>query len=143
MRLSLHTDYGMRTLMYLSGIKERATVGQIADFFEISKDHLSKVVQALTRLGFVRTVRGIGGGLELAVKPESITIGQVIEQLEGSTQLLECVGAETPICVIQPSCKLRRVLAEAERIQMDYLRSIKLSDIAKPGVQLVNFTKKL
>ncbi len=86
-------------------------------------------------------MRGIGGGLELAVKPESITIGQVIELLEGSTQLLECVGSEKTICVIQPSCKLRRVLAEAERIQMEYLRSIKLSDIAKPGVQLVNLTK--
>ncbi len=48
MRLSLQTDYGMRTLMYLSGIKERATVGQIAEFFAISKDHLSKVVQRLT-----------------------------------------------------------------------------------------------
>ena len=141
MRLSLQTDYGLRTLMYLSGIKQRATVGQIAEFFEISKDHLSKVVQRLTRSGMVRTVRGIGGGLELAVKPESITIGQVIELLEGSTQLLECVGSEKPICVIQPSCKLRRVLAEAERIQMEYLRSIKLSDIAKPGVQLVNLTK--
>ncbi len=141
MRLSLHTDYGLRTLMYLSSIKERATVGQIADFFEISKDHLSKVVQRLTRSGWVRTVRGIGGGLELAVKPESITIGEVIEELEGSTHLLECVGAETPVCIIQPSCKLRRVFAEAERIQMEYLRSVKLSDVAKPGVQLVSFTK--
>ncbi len=141
MRLSLHTDYGLRTLMYLSGIKERATVGQIAEFFQISKDHLSKVVQRLTRLGMVRTVRGIGGGLELAARPENITIGDVIEKLEGSTQLLECVTAKTAICVIQSNCRLKRVLAEAERIQMDYLRSIKLSDIAKPGVQLVSLSK--
>lgn len=141
MRLSLHTDYGLRTLMYLSAIKQRATVGQIAEFFQISKDHLSKVVQRLTRLGLVRTVRGIGGGLELACKPDSITIGEVIGKLEGSTQLLDCVGAQTPVCVIQAGCKLRRVLAEAERIQMDYLRSIKLADIAKPGSQLVQLTK--
>lgn len=128
--------------MYLSGIKERATIGQIADFFDISKDHLAKVAQRLTRLGLVRSVRGIGGGLELARKPDGITIGEVIEKLEGSTQLLECVTAQTQICVIQPNCKLRRVLAEAERIQMDYLRSIKLSEIAKPGVQLVNFPQR-
>ena len=139
MRLSMHTDYGLRTLMYLSGIKERATIGQIAEFFDISKDHLAKVVQRLARLGWVRSVRGIGGGLELAARPDSITVGEVIEKLEGSTQLLECVSAQSQVCVIQPNCRLRRVLAEAERIQMDYLRSIKLSDIAKPGVQLVNF----
>lgn len=136
MRLSLHTDYGLRTLMYLCGVKQRATVGQIAEFFGISKDHLSKVAQHLTRLGFIRSVRGIGGGLELAARPESLSIGEVVEKLEGSTQLLECVSAQTQVCVIQPRCRLRRVLAEAERIQMEYLRSIKLSDIAKTGIQL-------
>jgi Rrf2 family nitric oxide-sensitive transcriptional repressor len=141
MRLSMHTDYGLRTLMYLSSIKQRATIGQIAEFFDISKDHLAKVVQRLTRLGLLRSIRGIGGGLELAARPESITVGDVIETLEGSTQLLECVSAQTQVCVIQSNCRLRRILAEAERIQMDYLRSIKLSDIAKPGVQLVNFSK--
>jgi Rrf2 family transcriptional regulator, nitric oxide-sensitive transcriptional repressor len=50
--------------------------------------------------------------------------------------LLECVTAQNQICVIQPRCRLRRVLAEAERIQMEYLRSIKLSDVAKTGIQL-------
>jgi len=136
MRLSLHTDYGLRTLMYLCGVKQRATVAQIAEFFGISKDHLAKVAQHLTRLGFIRSVRGIGGGLELVARPDSITIGEVIEKLEGSTQLLECVTAQNQICVIQPRCRLRRVLAEAERIQMEYLRSIKLSDVAKTGIQL-------
>ncbi|MGN6136990.1 MAG: RrF2 family transcriptional regulator [Aureliella sp.] len=140
MRLSLHTDYALRTLMYLSGIKQRATTSQISEFFGISKDHLAKVVQRLTRLGLVRTVRGVGGGLELAARPESITVGDVIEKLEGSTQLLECVTSQTQICVIQGHCRLRGVLAEAERLQMEYLRSVKISDIAQPGVQLVNFS---
>ena len=139
MRLSLHTDFGLRTLMYLSGLRGRATIGQIAEFFAISKDHLAKVVQHLTQLGMVRTVRGIGGGLELALRAEDITVGEVIEKLEGSTQLLECVTARTQICVIQPACRLRGVLAEANRLQMDYLRSIKLSEIADPGVPLVSF----
>ena len=143
MRLSLHTDYALRTLMYLSGIKQRATTSQIAEFFQISKDHLAKVVQRLTRLGLIRTVRGIGGGLELAARPESISVGEVLEKLEGSTQLLECVTAPSQVCVIQAHCRLRGVLAEAERIQMEYLRSIKISDIAKPGVQLVNLSPHL
>lgn len=138
MRLSLHTDYALRTLMYLSGIEQRATTGQIAEFFSISKDHLAKVVQRLTRLGWIRTVRGIGGGLELAVQPDCLTVGEVIEKLEGSTQLLQCVRSPVQLCVIQGNCRLRHVLGEAERIQMDYLRSVSLSDIAKPGIQLVN-----
>lgn len=135
MRLALHTDFGLRTLMYLAGVRQRATIGEIATFFGISKDHLAKVVQRLTRLGWVRSVRGIGGGVELAVQPESISIGSVIEKLEGSMQLLECVTSQTEVCVIQSACKLRKVLGEAERIQMEYLNSIRLSDIAKPGAK--------
>lgn len=138
MRLGLQTDYGLRTLMYLAGIKQRATIGQIAEFFGISKDHLAKVVQRLTRLGMVRSVRGIGGGVELAVAPEDVSIGRIITEFEGSMQLLECVTSEKEVCVIQPSCKLRKVLGEAQRIQMDYLDSVKLSDIAKPGTKLVS-----
>jgi Rrf2 family transcriptional regulator, nitric oxide-sensitive transcriptional repressor len=136
MRLALHTDYALRTLMYLVGIRQRATIGQIADFYGISKDHLAKVVQRLVRLGWVRSVRGIGGGVELAVSPESITLGAAIQQLEGSMQLLECVTAQSQVCVIQTACRLRRVLGEAERIQMEYLNSVKLSDVAKPGMKL-------
>jgi Rrf2 family transcriptional regulator, nitric oxide-sensitive transcriptional repressor len=53
--------------------------------------------------------------------------------------LLDCVG--TPgFCVIQPGCKLRGVLAEAERLQMEYLMAVKLSDVVAPGGQLLEIT---
>lgn len=138
MRLSLHTDYGLRVLMYLAGEAERGKVAEIAEFFDISRDHVAKVVQTLSRLGFVRSVRGIGGGVELARDPSKITIGDVISQLQGGMHLLDCVVAEENICVIQPRCRLKGVLAKAEQIQMDYLNSVRLSDVATPGKTLVS-----
>jgi Rrf2 family transcriptional regulator, nitric oxide-sensitive transcriptional repressor len=140
MRLGLYTDYGLRILMYLASVGKRATVGEIADLFGISKDHLAKVAQRLSREGYIRTVRGIGGGLELARAPEEISIGEVIGQLEGSTCLLECVSAAETVCVLQGDCGLRRVLARAEALQMDYLRSVRLSDVVVPGKPLVAIT---
>src|SRR6476620_1454086 len=116
MRLGLHTDYALRTLIYLAGRSERASVAQVAAFYEISKDHVAKVVQSLARQGYVRSIRGAGGGIELARRPEEIRIGEVIEDFEGNLHLLECVGVEN-VCVIQPGCKLRSVLAQAERLQ--------------------------
>jgi Rrf2 family nitric oxide-sensitive transcriptional repressor len=138
--LALHTDYALRTLLYLAGNPGRASIGQVAQFFRISKDHVAKVVQALVREGYVRSVRGMGGGIELARQPAQITIGQVIVDFEGNLRLLECVAAEN-ICVIQPGCRLRGVLAEAERRQIDYLNSIKLSDIVRPGGRLLEITR--
>ena len=140
MRLSLQTDYALRVLMYLAGDSQRCTIGQIAAFFDISKDHVAKVVQRLARTGFIRSVRGIGGGLELAKPADRISIGDVIACIEGNTHLLECVAAEETVCVIQPGCQLRNVLAEAERIQMEYLNNVSLCDVVRPGRSLTSLT---
>jgi Rrf2 family nitric oxide-sensitive transcriptional repressor len=139
MRLGLHTDYALRTLIYLAGRPVRASIDQVAEFYGISKNHMAKVVQSLARLGYVRSIRGLGGGIELARRPEAIIIGHVIQELEGNLRLLECTGVED-VCVIQPGCRLRSVLARAERLQIDYLNSVKLSDIVEPGGQLLDIT---
>lgn len=139
MRLSLHTDYALRTLMFLAARPERASIGQVAEFFHISKDHVAKVVQTLARLSYVRSIRGVGGGIELLRRPEEIRIGQVIRDFEGATHLLECVAVEN-VCVIQPACRLKGVLAKAERLQMDYLDSVRLTDVVRPGGQLLEIT---
>jgi len=140
MRLSLQTDYGLRILMYLTGHGGRCTVSDVSGFYGISRDHVAKVVQALVRQGYLRSIRGIGGGLELARDPDRVTIGEVVTALEGSVHLLECIASEQVVCAIQPGCRLRHVLAEAERIQIEYLNSVRLSDVVTPGQHLVSLT---
>lgn len=137
MRLALHTDFALRTLMFLAGRDGRASIGDVAEFFGISKDHLAKVAQRLAREGFIRSIRGIGGGLELARPADEINLGEVIERFEGSLHLLDCVVMEN-VCRIQPGCRLRSVLAEAERVQRDYLTSVRLSDVVRVGQHLTD-----
>lgn len=139
MRLALYTDYALRTLIYLAIHPGRSHVADVAKFFAISKDHVAKAVGQLSRLGFLRTTRGVGGGIELAKSPDQISIGEVIVAIEGNMHLLECVATEN-VCVIQPGCKLRGVLAKAEEIQQEYLNSVKLSDVLSTPEQLVELT---
>jgi len=139
MRLALQTDYALRTLLYLASKPGRASIAQIAEFYGISKDHVAKVVRRLGQLGYIRNLRGVGGGVEMAARPEQITIGEIVLEFEGNMNLLECVSREG-VCVIQPGCKLRGVLAEAERIQMEYLDSVTLHDVMNPGQDLVELT---
>jgi Rrf2 family nitric oxide-sensitive transcriptional repressor len=101
---------------------------------------VSKVVQSLVRRNYVRSIRGSGGGIELARPPDEITIGQVILDFEGNLHLLECVAVEN-VCTIQPGCKLRSVLAHAEKLQLDYLQSVRLCDIVRPGGKLLEITR--
>jgi Rrf2 family nitric oxide-sensitive transcriptional repressor len=125
--------------MFLAAKPGRASIAQVAEFFRISRDHVAKVVQTLARLEYVRSIRGIGGGIELLARPEEIRIGKVIRDFEGAMHLLECIGVDN-ICVVQGRCRLKRVLAEAERLQMDYLDSVRLTDVIQPGGQLLDIT---
>lgn len=139
MQLTIQTDYALRTLMYLASRDDRATVAEVAALYDISANHVAKVVNQLSRFGYIRSVRGLGGGIELAVPLDEILLGEVIERFEGNLHLLECVGTEG-VCVIQPFCKLKGVLAEAERLQREYLNSVTLADVAPSRRQLKQVT---
>lgn len=135
MQLTTQTDYALRTLMFLATRTERATIADVASLFGISVNHVAKVVNLLGRYGYLRSIRGIGGGIELAQDPEDIRIGEVIERMEGDLHLLSCVGTDDS-CLIHSFCKLKGVLAEAERLQKEYLNSVTLADVVPTRRQL-------
>lgn len=128
MRLALQTDYALRTLMYAATRGERVRAADVASFFGISAAHISKVVNQLARLGYVRSIRGIGGGIELSRKAEEISVGEVVVAFEGNMHLLDCISMKD-VCVIESFCKLKKVLSRAERIQYEYLRDVSLADV--------------
>lgn len=135
MRLSLLTDYALRTLLYLGAHSRRATVREVAEFYGISADHVAKAVNLLARLDYLRSIRGVGGGIELGRAPETIRLGELIVALEGNLHLLECVS-HGGVCAIETFCKLKGVLARAERVQRDYLDSVTLRDLLAPAAEM-------
>ncbi|MDO9372430.1 MAG: Rrf2 family transcriptional regulator, partial [Gammaproteobacteria bacterium] len=67
MQLTLHTDYALRVLIYLRLKGDSlVTISEIADFYQISRNHLVKVVHHLANHGFIHTTRGKHGGMRLA-----------------------------------------------------------------------------
>lgn len=121
--------------MYLATRSGRAKVAEVAVLFGISTHHVAKVVNQLSRFGYIRSMRGLGGGIELARRPEEIRLGDVVERFEGNLHLLDCIDSEN-VCAIESFCKLKGVLAEAERVQLEYLNSVTLADVAPAARQL-------
>ena len=115
MKLADRTDYAFRVLMYLAVNGGRlATVGEIAARYGISHSHLTRVVWALGRAGFVETVRGKGGGLRLARPAEAIAVGAVVRELEKGIPLAECFPGGGGGCRIETCCALKGILTVAE-----------------------------
>jgi len=114
MKLTSFTDYSLRVLMYLAAQPgRRATIAEIAEAFDVSQNHLTKVVHFLGKRGWLANVRGKGGGMNLAVPPDQIVIGDVVRQTEGSTEVVDYYSQERGHCAIARICRLRGALGEA------------------------------
>lgn len=132
MKLSGFTDYSLRVLIYLATHPERrTTISEIATSFDISENHLIKVVHFLGKRGWVTTVRGKGGGLTLALPPEQVNVGRVVRDTEGAAVPAECFNADGGRCVIGPCCRLKGVLAEAVDAFHAVLDRYTLADLAR------------
>ena len=112
MQLSLHTDYALRVLMTLAADDRHLSVDDIARRFQISRNHLAKVVQRLQAEGLVETFRGRGGGMRLARPADTITVGEVVRGFENLDAFVSCFAAGSG-CVINGVCGLKPLLSEA------------------------------
>jgi Rrf2 family nitric oxide-sensitive transcriptional repressor len=136
MRLTTFTDYSLRVLIYLGTHKERrAAVGDIALAYNISRNHLMKVILFLVAEGYVVTTRGKGGGVELSAEPDQIRIGALVRKSEEDSPLVECFSQESACC-IEPVCLLRTAFEEAVQAFYSVLDSYTLADLIKNRASL-------
>lgn len=113
MNIKRFTDYSLRVLIYLALKQNKlVTIKEVADCYQISKNHLMKVVQDLNNKGFIIATRGNNGGIKLSRAPEHINVGELVRMIEQDSTLVECFGPDNQ-CVITPACQLKEILAEA------------------------------
>lgn len=129
MRLSVQTDYALRTLMFLAVKEGHHSIADIARAYGISKNHLMKVAQRLTAEGFVESVRGRSGGLKLARPAAALNVGAVVRIMEDTGTFVECFDAATNSCVVTPACGLRHALAGALDAFARHLDQFSVADL--------------
>jgi Rrf2 family transcriptional regulator, nitric oxide-sensitive transcriptional repressor len=137
MRLTTFTDFSLRVLIFvaLKG-EQRATIPEISIAYGISRNHLMKVVHGLSRAGFLRTVKGRGGGIALAQPAETIRVGEVVLAMEDGFALVECFDREHNRCAITGSCVLRHALRDALAAFISELDKRTLADLVAPQALL-------
>lgn len=137
MRLTVYTDYALRLLMYLAVKHEGlATIAEVAERYDISKNHLTKVAYQLGAAGYVETVRGRNGGLRLAKAPASIGLGEIVRRTEPDMALVPCFKPVDAPCAIRSCCVLKRSLEKARLAFLEVLDGYTLGDLAKPRASL-------
>ena len=129
MKLSLYTDYSLRVLLYLGANQGcRATMAEIAECYDISHEHLRKVVHLLGKLGYIETYRGKNGGFELKIDAAQINIGEVIAATEPHQPMIDCSSQP---CILISACSLQSILKRAEQAFYETLNAYSLADLLK------------
>ena len=134
MRLTVHTDYALRLLMYLALKKDGlATIAEIAASYDISKNHLMKVAYELGVAGYVESVRGRCGGLRLAKPVEAIILGEVVRKTEPDLPLVQRTkpGDRSHALFV-----VRRAMKLASAAFLESLDGYTLGDLIQPGAKL-------
>lgn len=134
MRLTLKTDYALRTLLYLAKQPERlASIGEIATHYAISENHLVKVVHELGRKGFIDTIRGKGGGIRFNPATNEARVGDIVRAMEDDFALVDCFKDPAPEhpCLLTGDCRLQNILGHALQAFFSHLDQYQFKDLLK------------
>lgn len=130
MKLTVQSDYSLRVLMHLAVNSEGlVTISEIAQHFDISKNHLMKVAHHLSKRGVIEAVRGRSGGLRLARSPSDINLGDIVQFIEQDSVMVECFPGGKNGCIISNACRLKGILFEAQNAFFECLNKYTVEDL--------------
>lgn len=131
MKLSTRSRYGVRLMLDMAQRYEQGPVqlGAIAKRQDIPVKYLEQIIIPLKKAEYVKSVRGYKGGHMLAKAPGDISVGEIVELLEGGLRLTRCTG-DADICRRSDSCPTRSIWKEATDAMFEKLNSITFADLA-------------
>ncbi|MEH6937855.1 RrF2 family transcriptional regulator [Bacillus sp. JJ664] len=140
MRLTNYSDYSLRVLIFLSTEPNEKLVNikDIAEAYDISKNHLMKITYNLGKMGYIETIRGRNGGIRLAKLPSDINIGELIRKTEEDFHIVECFEHNNN-CVITPVCSLKHIFNKALDQFLQVLDEYTLEDIVQNNFMLKEY----
>jgi len=135
LQFSIGVEYALHCLLYMIDIPSGKSVGikDLATYQGVSESYLSKVYTKLRKSGLVRSIPGVNGGYELARSPEKITFWDIVEAVEGTSPLFQCVEIRQKELLLDKNnlpdtytkcpCLIKVVMLEAEDKMRQYLHN--------------------
>jgi len=138
LKISRLTDYGLLAGVYLARNSGQVTAArEIAEFYHLPVPAVTKVLKTLHHAGLITSQRGVAGGYVFDGDAESITLGHLIEMLEGPWDLTECETYDhdgNATCAIRVACPSRRFMFGINRAIKGAFEQVTLGDLVRGGM---------
>jgi Rrf2 family protein len=134
LKISEGANLAIHALAFLAGLPdgELASTDRMARSLHVSKDHLGKVMQRLTRNGLVHSRRGPGGGFSLVRPPSEVTLLEVVQIIEGPIVAPPCLLGRS---VCEPgTCMLSSLSMRVHAQVVEMLSKTTLAQLPSPGL---------
>jgi Rrf2 family protein len=138
MQITRATDYAVRVTIHLATMQSSARIAApaLARAIEASESFVSKVLQQLVQAGLINSQRGMHGGFQLARPAASISLLQVVEAIEGPTQINLCVPLGSN-CARKDWCGAHPIWVEAQEALVKVLDKASIEELARDSVSKV------
>ena len=136
MQITRATDYAVRIMVELAAAPEDARVAapELSRAIQAPDSFVSKILQLLVQRGLIKSSRGTGGGFQLAVSPEKISLLDVVEMVEGPLQINVCLPGEAT-CDRKSWCGAHPVWREAQDALKAVLANESIARLARDSAQ--------
>lgn len=146
LKISKLTDYGLLASVYLARHHgEVVAAREVAEFYQLPVPAMTKVLKILHDAGVVGSHRGVGGGYSFDGDMEAVTLGSLIEALEGPWDLTECETFDDhgqATCAIRVACPSRRFMFGINRAVKGAFEQVSLGDLLRGGTPVTVIDKQ-
>jgi len=146
LKISRLTDYGLLATVYLARKHgEVVSAREVAEFYHLPVPVMTKVLKMLQQSGVTESPRGVAGGDSFAGDPETVTLGQLLDVLEGPWDLVECETVDDQghaLCSIRSGCPSRRFMFGINLAIKSAFDQITLGDLARGAMPVPAIEKE-
>ena len=137
MQITRAADYAVRVMVHLATAPpaQKHSLNELAAVTGVQQSFLSKILQRLVHQGMLVSQRGSGGGFIVNRAPDQVSLLDVVEAIEGPTQLNHCVG-ESGHCSRKDWCGAHPAWERAQRALTDVLSSVSVAQLAEETAKL-------
>lgn len=131
MMISTKGRYALRVMLYLAEHYGGGYVVlmDIAKEEELSEKYLEGILASLSRAGFVKALRGRGGGYKLSRPPETYTVGSILKLTSGSYAPVSCLDESKSHCSRAGKCNTLPMWTRLNELIDDFFESVTLADL--------------
>jgi len=130
MRVTTKGKYGLMMIVEIAANQDGKAIPlkAVSKKLLISEKYLEQIIIPLIKAGYVKSIRGAQGGYIIAKEPESLSVSQIIQVLEGEQCMRACIG-EIGGCARVHTCAVIDVWREVNKAISKVLDNITLADL--------------